>query len=36
MLLCCVKRRNAGCEALQDMEDLAGDVAFEAVDNLTL
>ena len=36
MLLCCVKRRNDGCEALQDMEDLAGDVAFEAADNLAL
>ena len=36
MLLCCVKRRNEGCEALQDMEDLAGDVAFEAADNLAL
>ena len=36
MLLCCVKRRNDGCEALQDMEALAGDVAFEAADNLAL
>jgi hypothetical protein len=36
MLLCCVKRRNDGCEDLQDMEDLAGDVALEAADNLAL